>query len=81
MTKLMALGLPLEKVVELTTIAPARAIGKQEEMGSLKPGRAADVAVFDLVEGNFSLVDSQSEVRKTTRKLSPVLTLRDGKIP
>jgi dihydroorotase len=81
MTKLMALGLPLEKVVELTTVAPARAIGKQEEMGSLKAGRAADVAVFDLVDGNFSLVDSQGDVRKTTRKLSPVLTLRDGRIP
>jgi dihydroorotase len=81
MTKLMTLGLPLEKVVELTTVAPARAIGKQEELGSLKPGRAADVAVFDLVEGNFSLVDSQGEIRKATRKLTPVLALRDGKIP
>src|SRR4030095_15236832 len=81
MTKFLMHGLALEKVVELTTVAPARAISKTEEMGSLKPGRSADVAVFDLVQGNFSLVDSQGEVRKATQKLAPVLTLRGGRIP
>jgi dihydroorotase len=81
MTKFLHLGLTLEKVVELTTVAPARAIGKIGEMGSLKPGSAADVAVFDLVNGDFSLVDSQGEVRKAKQKLVPVLTLRQGRIP
>jgi dihydroorotase len=81
MTKFLHLGLTLEKVVELTTVAPARAIDKIDEMASLKPGRAADVAVFDLVQGNFSLVDSQGETRKATQKLVPVLSLRQGRIP
>jgi dihydroorotase len=81
MAKLMVLGMPLEKVVELVTTAPAHAIHKTGEMGSLKPGSAADVAVFDLVQGDFSLVDSQGEVRKATQKLAPVLALRGGRIP
>lgn len=81
MTKFLHLGLTLEKVVELTTVAPARAIDKSGEMASLKPGSLADVAVFDLVQGNFSLVDSQGEVRKATQKLVPALTLRRGAIP
>jgi dihydroorotase len=81
MTKLLLLGLTLEQVIELTTVAPARAIGKPEEMGSLKPGRPADIAVFDLVQGNFSLVDSQGDTRKTTQKIVPVLALRHGRIP
>ena len=81
MTKLLLLGLTLEQVIELTTVAPARAIGKAEEMGSLKPGRPADIAVFDLVQGNFSLVDSQGDTRKTTQKIVPVLALRHGRIP
>jgi predicted amidohydrolase len=67
--------------VELTTVAPARAIDKIGEMASLKPGSAADVAVFDLVNGDFSLVDSQGEIRKAKQKLVPVLTLRQGRIP
>ena len=81
MTKLLLLGLPLEKVIELTTVTPARAIGKPQEMGSLKPGSVADVAVFDLVQGTFSLVDSQGDTRKATQKLVPVLALRQGRIP
>lgn len=81
MTKFLRLGLPLEKIVELTTIAPARAIDKAGEMASLKPGSQADVAVFDVVQGDFSLVDSQNDVRKATQKIVPVLTLRRGRIP
>lgn len=81
MAKLLVLGLTLEKVVELTTSARARAIHKSDEMGSLRPGRPADIAVFDLVQGNFSLVDSQGEVRNATQKLVPVLALRRGRIP
>jgi predicted amidohydrolase len=50
-------------------------------MASLKPGSPADVAVFDLVQGNFSLVDSQGETRNATQKLVPVLALRQGRIP
>lgn len=80
MTKFLTLGLTLEKVVELATSAAARAINKVE-MGSLKPGSSADIAVFDLVQGNFSLVDSQGEVRKATQKIVPVLALRGGRIP
>ena len=81
MTKMLLLGLPLEKVLELTTVTPALAIGKLQEMGSLKPGSAADIAVFDLVQGTFSLVDSQGDTRKATQKLVPVLALRQGRIP
>lgn len=81
MTKYMHLGLALEKVVELTTVAPARAIDKLGEMASLKPGSTADVAVFDLVQGDFTLVDSQGDTRKAKQKLVPVLSLRQGRIP
>ena len=81
MTKFLHLGLTLEKVVELATVAPARAIDKTGEMASLKPGSPADVAVFDLVDGDFSLVDSQGEIRKARQKLVPVLTLKRGRIP
>ena len=81
MTKYMHLGMTLEQVVELATVAPAKAIDKSGEMASLKPGSPADVAVLDLVQGEFSLVDSQGEVRKAKQKLVPVLTLRQGRIP
>lgn len=80
LAKLLVLGVTLEKVVEMTTSAAAKAIHKVGEMGSLKPGSSADVSVFDLVQGNFSLVDSQREVRKATQRIEPVLTLRRGRL-
>jgi dihydroorotase len=78
MTKFLHLGLTLEKIIELTTVAPARAIDKSGEMASLKPGSLADVAVFDVVQGEFTLVDSQGDTRKAKQKIVPVLTLKKG---
>ncbi|MSU70378.1 MAG: amidohydrolase/deacetylase family metallohydrolase [Opitutaceae bacterium] len=80
MSKFLLLGLSLPKVVELVTAAPARAIGRGETLGALKPGRPADIAVFDRAEGNFPLVDSKKEIRVAHAKLVPVFTLRDGTI-
>ena len=81
MTKFLHLGLTLEKVVELTTVAPARAIDKTGEMASLKPGSPADVAVFDLVDGKFLACGFAGGNPESEQKLVPVLTLRQGRIP
>jgi dihydroorotase len=81
LSKFLLLGVPLEKIIELATIAPAKAIGRADSLGSLKPGRPADVAIFDLVHGDFSFVDSSREIRKFNQKLVPTFTLRDGNIP
>jgi dihydroorotase len=79
MSKFLLLGLPLAKVVELTTIAPARAIERGTTLGSLEPGRPADLAVFDLVTGRFPLVDSKQEQRLASTRIVPVFTLRQGR--
>jgi len=40
--------LSAEHMVELCTIAAARAIGREEDLGSIEPGKLADLAFFDL---------------------------------
>lgn len=40
-------GIPLEAAVLASTLAPAKAIGMQESIGSLKPGASADVLILD----------------------------------
>ena len=45
-SKYTALGIPLAKVIELCTIAPAKHMGMADTIGSLSVGHAADVAVF-----------------------------------
>jgi 5-methylthioadenosine/S-adenosylhomocysteine deaminase len=40
--------MPAERCLEMATINAARAIGLDEEIGSLEPGKLADIAIFDL---------------------------------
>ena len=74
----MLLGLPLAKVIELTTIAPAKAIGRSETLGSLRPGRMADISVFELAHGDFPVTDSKNDTRIAHSRLVPVFSLRQG---
>jgi dihydroorotase len=80
MTKFLHLGMPLEEVVEKTTVAPARAIGREGEFGSLKPGMPADVAVFDLRSGEWELVDCHQNRRKVQQRLFCALSIRNGEV-
>ena len=43
MSKLLALGVPLDAVVAMATIEPARSIHRENELGALAPGRPAEV--------------------------------------
>ncbi|MCE6993030.1 amidohydrolase/deacetylase family metallohydrolase [Dyadobacter sp. CY323] len=79
MSKFMALGLTLEQVVKIATWNPARAIG-HDELGNLKEGAVADLAIFRVREGEFGFVDSAGTSITGTRKLEVEMTIRDGKI-
>lgn len=80
LTKFMILGMPLDKVIELTTIAPAKLLKKEQEMGSLRTGMPADVSILTLEEGDFTLVDSKKEQKKTNKKLCSWKTIKGGKV-
>ena len=40
-------GIPLEKAVTAATLTPARAIRKDDTIGSLEPGKLADFLILD----------------------------------
>lgn len=78
-SKLANLGLPLADAVARSTIAPARAI-RRSDLGTLSPGAEADIAAFQLEEGEFGFVDSGLARMNGTRRLTCELTIRNGKI-
>jgi 5-methylthioadenosine/S-adenosylhomocysteine deaminase len=39
---------PAERAIEMATINAANALGLQDQIGSLEPGKRADIAIFDL---------------------------------
>ena len=76
----LALGFSLEEVVRMTTINPARALGIEDEAGSLAVGREADISVLDLMEGRWELTDATGVSRTGSRALVPVVTIKGGRV-
>ena len=79
MSKFLNMGLSLEEVVRRTTITPAQAI-HHPELGHLSVGACADVAVLQILEGDFGFVDVNRTRLRGSRKLECVLTIRAGEI-
>jgi dihydroorotase len=78
MSKFLNLGFSLEEVVAMATVNPARALGRDDELGTLKVGTIADVSVLDLVEEPVTFVDTNEHERSGDRWLKPVATVREG---
>jgi dihydroorotase len=79
MSKVLSLGVPLAKVIELSTISPALVI-KRPELGHLSVGAGADVAVFRVDHGQFGFLDSRRARFMGNQMLVCELTLRDGAV-
>ena len=77
-SKLIALGQPMEDAVAAATIRPARALGLDHQIGSLSPGMEGDAAVFDLTEGRFSWGDGGDHTIEGGLRLDTFLTIRSG---
>ena len=79
MGKFVALGMPLVRVVAATTINAARAIGHPDVAGTLLPGTAADIAIFDEVAGPVTYEDVVGERIAGEWELRPWRTIRAGR--
>ena len=80
MSKFLNLGFRLEEVVAMTTINPARVIGRIPDLGTLKVSAPADVAILESVEKACTFWDTKNHRRAGKRFLRPVVVIRDGRI-
>jgi len=80
LSKFLHLGLTLEQVIARATTHPAKTFGFAAGLGTLREGAEADVSVFSLQEGDFSFADSMGHRRVGHRKLSPVATVKSGRL-
>jgi dihydroorotase len=79
LTKFLHLGLSLPEVIRASTSRPAEIMGLEREIGSLKPGMLADVAVFALDRGRFPLYDIAMNVREAKEALRNTMTIVGGR--
>jgi dihydroorotase len=76
--KLRLIGMPLAEALRAATSHPAKILGVEGELGTLKPGAKADVAVLEDVIGDYTFYDIHQNVRHSEQRLQHVMTLLDG---
>jgi dihydroorotase len=80
MSKFLHLGVSLERVIEMSTTAPAKVLGRSDDLGTLKEGTRADIALLEKREGEFVFTDSYRQTRTGSELLVAAATIRRGEI-
>jgi dihydroorotase len=80
MSKFLALGLSLDDVVEMSTVVPAKVLRREGEIGTLRPGSAADVTVSRLEDGEFEFLDVLHEARRGRMHIVPEVVIAGGAV-
>jgi 5-methylthioadenosine/S-adenosylhomocysteine deaminase len=81
--------MPPESTIEMATINGARALGLGDEIGSLEPGKRADIAIFDLRKSHVgilhrpisSLIYAGKGTDASLVMVDGQIVYRDGKFP
>ena len=79
-SKFLHLGLTLEEAVRRVTFNPAQVFSQLRDLGTLREGAEADIAVLALDEGRFPLTDAHGVTRFGRRLLRPVATIKAGQL-
>jgi dihydroorotase len=79
LSKFLLLGMPVDQVIALGTMNAARVLPAFKDLGTLRVGAAADVAVLDLRSGEFEFVDNDNTKRTGKQKLFTTAAIIGGK--
>ena len=79
-SKFLALGMPLQEAIEKITVNPARIIGKEDLLGTIKEEALGDLTILDLERGNFEFVDAEGESKIGRERLLPTMAVLGGRL-
>ena len=80
LSKYMAMGMSFKQVIDCATIAPARQLGMEKELGSLETGTAADILILKIKEQPVSFFDYAGNFVNGTKVIVPQMTIKGGNI-
>ncbi len=80
MSKLLHFGMKLDDIVARATAAPARILGYEGTVGTLRPGANADIALIERRNGNVQLTDSDGNTVTAKERLIARMTVKDGRV-
>jgi len=86
MSKFLCMRMSLQDVIRLSTVNPAKMIGRPE-LGALSVGSPAEIAVLDMRQGEYYYRDCSTGQdltgggrMKGSKKLEPILTIFNGEV-
>src|SRR6266700_1633339 len=80
MTKLLHFGMSLDDLVRRATAAPAKILGYEGTVGTLRPGANADIALIERRNGNVDLTVSDGNTVTAKERLITRMTIKDGRV-
>ncbi len=79
LTKMQHLGMSVDDILIRSTINPAKVVNRIPGMGTLAVGGPADIALLQVEEGDFQLVDSQRNTVNVEKRIVSRLTICRGR--
>ncbi|MCZ6815575.1 MAG: amidohydrolase family protein, partial [Planctomycetota bacterium] len=79
LSKYVHLGYSVDEALAFGTARPAAAVGLPDNIGTLKVGADADIAVVQHREGPITFTDALGNERAGNQLMLPVETLRKGR--
>ena len=79
LSKFLALGMPLKEIMLRATWNPAQVIHRTE-LGHLTPGAGADIAVWNILRGQFGYGDASGGRIPASERIVCEMTVRNGEI-
>jgi dihydroorotase len=80
MSEMMVLGVSLPDVVAMATVNAAKLLRMGDRIGALSPGMDADISVFHILKGEWTLRDSNGVEVVARELLHPDFVVRAGEI-
>ena len=80
MSKYLNLGMSLEAIIRAVTTIPAKLMGMENEIGTVKEGAAADLCICKIEDTAAEFIDSKSEIRRGDKLFVPKATIVNGEI-
>lgn len=75
MSKMLHLGLDLASVIRLSTAAPVKMLGLSDKQLDISVGKPADLTIFTVETGSFSLLDGSKKTETASKIIAPKLTV------
>lgn len=80
MTRFLAMGMPLVEIVRACTQTPAKLMGMEGKIGTLKPGAMADICIMKRQARTVTLTDMYGNAVNSNTVLIPQMTIKAGRV-